>query len=203
MDLAKLISIDECETMEIRKVPLADIISQHRARWVVKTSIGDFLLRRIRHIELEKITLTLLLEVPEYKAIIQEAIQLKDLEKFERGLDDTQILRYIEIGEWLEPYHKRYLVPCFVEPKITSVDEVDALLEALNDEEREYLFQLLSQLGRPDLDNPVSLNGIGIAKEFNIPIAKDLDMENMTAQQATALGQACDEKVRLMKSITV
>jgi hypothetical protein len=203
MEIAKLISADECETMDIRRVPLSDILTQHRARWVVKTSIGDFLLRRIRHTELEKITLDLLFDVPEYKSNINEAITLKDLEKFEKGLDETQMLRYLEIGKWLEPYHKRYLVPCIVEPKVTSVDEVDALLEALDDTERNYLYGVLSQLGSPNIDDKVSLTGISIAQEFHIPLAKDLDMENMTAQQATALGQACDEKVRIINGIKV
>jgi len=182
------------------KVPLRDIVTQHRKRWVLHTHIGDIVLKRISKLDLEAITIDLITNVPGYHELITEAAKYSFLSKLDDGIDAEGMTRYFEVCKKLSVHNARYQLACFVDPIPEDADTLLALCEALNDDEYSQLSMLLELLANPN-PGDVNVSGIMLAQEYNVPLTDDLTLENMTAQQESAFRQASERVAKDIKGM--
>lgn len=182
VEITKLNQTPECG---IRRVPLADLLKQHRTRYLVHTSVGDVIMRHITYMDTEQTVLEIADAIPEYLKLVREGEMLRDISKFDKGLDAMQMARLIEIGQVLEPFAKRFALRCFVDPILNTVEELDALLSVLNSDERDAILALMSKLSSSS-DGKADLNVVMALKEMGITLPHDLTIESITSEQAAA-----------------
>lgn len=171
----------------MRRIALGPLLEQHRKRWLLKTSAGDVLLKRITALEAEAVTVEAM-EDPDFLGMVERAHELGAKAKAS-GLDGEDLREYLDLGQRLAPYAKRIALKCIADPVIRNDEEYTALLNALSVQERRDLEALLSQLSRTDLDGEVATSALVLSEKYGIPLASDLTAENMTAQQSAALSQ--------------
>ena len=113
---------------------------------------------------------------------------------------DTAHLEKIEnCGRLLRDQQRLFSMACFAEPVFKDLEEYDAFLTALNSEEVEKLYALLGELTSVRSATASCEILLTIAKEYGIPISKDLTLENMTAEQADILVNSLEKKGELIK----
>jgi hypothetical protein len=169
----------------IRRVPLSEILRQHRVRYLLHTSIGDIVMRHITYLDTEETVFAIGEAVNGYLELVKEYDMLMDISKFDAGLNETQMARLIEIDNLLEPYAKLFCLKCFVEPTLVTVEELDAILSNVKTEERDVVLKLMGALsnssgGEANVDVAVILQSIGVG------LPEDLTIETITAEQASA-----------------
>lgn len=184
--MSDLIEIDASDDPCLRRISIASLLKQHRKRWVLKTSIGDVVLKRITALEAEEATVNALNSDPDFAGMVERAHELGLLAAAD-NMTGEQLLEYETIGKRLEPHAMRMGLYCIVDPKVSSVEEFDALLSALPDDERGELKAVIGQLSSTDIQGEVASSALMVSREYNIPIANDLTIENMTAQQSAVL----------------
>ncbi|HOO04517.1 MAG TPA: hypothetical protein PLJ11_07350 [Methanomassiliicoccales archaeon] len=172
---------------DMRRIALAPLLEQHRKRWMLRTCAGDVLLKRITALEAEQVTLDAMAD-PDFVGMVERAHVLS-AKAAGPGLEGDELREYLEVGARLAPFAKRIALKCIVSPEVRSDEEYDVLLNALSTDERRALEDLLRQLSRTDLDGEVTTSALALSEKYGIPLAPDLTVENMTAQQSAALSQ--------------
>lgn len=142
-------------------------------------------MRHITYMDTEQTVLEIADAIPEYLKLVREGEMLRDISKFDKGLDAMQMARLIEIGQVLEPFAKRFALRCFVDPILNTVEELDALLSVLNSDERDAILALMSKLSSSS-DGKADLNVVMALKEMGITLPHDLTIESITSEQAAA-----------------
>lgn len=169
----------------IRRVPLSEILRQHRVRYLLHTSIGDIVMRHITYLDTEETVFAIGERIKGYLELVKEYEMLMDISKFETGLNETQMSRLIYIGKQLEPYAKLFCLKTFEEPMLSSVEELDAILSSVKTDERDVILKLMGILsnssgGEANVEVAVLLQNLGVG------LPKDLTIETITSEQASA-----------------
>lgn len=142
-------------------------------------------------------------EHPECAKIQDEARELWRIRDKGGKLDAAQQERLEQLSAQLVPYSDEYAARCFVthdedDKEILLLggaqDLSDLLFEIRNPKETQELLTLLAILANPSPDGTIDTVGLMLAKAFHIPLADDLTVENMTAQQAVALFAALTDR---------
>lgn len=171
-----------------KRVPLADLAAQHRKRYLFRSSIGDIILKKLGRLELEMRIIEMGERFDEYARLMSEGEPY--WREYQAGRCDAETLAKInEIGMKVRPYTWELTFPIFVEPKITSMEELDALLSAMTAKEQGELLELVTRLARVR-EEPIDGGVLTVAQEFRIPLASDLTVENMTNEQYNLLQDA-------------
>jgi hypothetical protein len=198
--MSGLIEIDANDDLDIKRISLASLLKQHRKRWIFKTSIGDIVLKRITALEAEEATVNALNSDPDFAGMVERAHDIGTIAQKD-GMDGELLKEYVALGKLLEPHAMRMGLYCIVEPKMSSIEEFDALLSALQKDEAGELKAVIGQLSSTDLNGEVSSSALTISKEYGIPLANDLTVENMTAQQSAVLSGQIEKENAQLKSI--
>lgn len=172
---------------DMRRIALAPLLEQHRKRWMLRTCAGDVLLKRITALEAEQVTLDAMID-PDFVGMVERAHVLS-VKAAAQGLEGDELQEYLDVGNRLAPFAQRIALKCIVSPSVGNEEEYLTLLNALTVEERRGLEDLLRQLSRTDVDGEVTTSALVLAEKYGIPLANDLTVENMTAQQSAALSQ--------------
>jgi len=130
----------------LKKVSLKEILEQHEKTYKLSTKIGDFILKQITYLDLEDFVIRQMLENKEYRDLMSEANILYELKKV-RELNGEEIKKLSEIGEKTKKVSKEISLPCFVDPKLNTVNELNAILSKLDNEDRGKLLNAL-EIGR-------------------------------------------------------
>lgn len=181
---------------EYRRIALKDILDQHRRRWLLKTSIGDIVLKKLGQLDSEKIGITLIEKHPEYVALVREYTSLKEIASMRNGLNADGIEKMREIGKKLAPFNHYFTIACFVDPALSTPEEFDALISALQPAEVEQLYKVLNILTSGTPDGDVTDIGLALSKVYGIKLSDDLTIENLTAEQASVLMAPINEAVK-------
>jgi hypothetical protein len=170
-----------------KKVPMAEILALHRARWDFVSSLGTIRLKRLTLLDQEATIIKLERGHPEYFALQKEASELWHLADKGVHLNPEQQEQLNGMVEKLQPFAHEFSVGCFEEPKLKDGSELGDLLFELPPKEREELLGALAMLANPSPDGKVETVSLMLAKEFGLKLTEDMTVENMTAQTATAL----------------
>lgn len=179
---------------DISPVPLAEFLEDHRKRWVMRTSVGDLVLKRISYLDLERAMMDAERNYPGYEMRSRRATQLFAVAKA-GGLPDADMDELNQLGVELSAPAKMFTLKCFVLPEVHSLEEFDALLSRLGKEERDALQLLLAELSSPSFgDRPLSPM-LALAQRFGIKLPDDLSVEAVTAGQASLLTKALEKSM--------
>ncbi len=169
----------------LRRVPMGEVRMQHRKRYLVRTSAYDIILKRILEDDIERIIFGTLNDMPEYLELSKRYIHLKKMAAG-LGLTSNEMEELNALEEKMLPVGRQLEMACFVDPKLESEEDYDALRNALSFADRQELGKVLEDLTNPSVGAAVS-KGLAVAHKYGIPLPEDLTLENMTAQQADAL----------------
>lgn len=174
----------------LKKVPMKDLLEQHRKRFVCQTSVGDIVLKKLTHCAMEEVVIKLTKDDPKYLSIAQRGrhIWQKFRDKTELTEDEAKLLEEYHVK--LAPFAKHYALACIEEPEVKTLEDYDALMSSLTTEEKAQLQELLLQMINPVPKGEISPVVTVMNKDYGIPLTDDLTMENMTAEQVQALLEA-------------
>jgi hypothetical protein len=177
---------------DISPVPLSEFLEDHRKRWVMRTSVGDVVLKRISYLDLERAIMEAEKAYPGYERKSKRAVQLWAVAKA-GGLPDVDMGELNDLSMELSAPAKLFSLHCFVLPEIHTLEEFDALLSRLGREERDALQMLLAELSSPSFGERPLSPMLALAQRFGIKLPDDLNVEVVTAGQAAALTKALEK----------
>jgi len=171
-------------------IDLTTLVTQHRAVWPLETSIGTITLKYLRRTDADAIRNAWMGESEDNMAIALRVDQLKQIAEFPDGLDAAKATEFLELVVKMQPVFDRFAMGCFVEPQPTTVEELEALFAALTPSEEEMLSAALVKLTAPLPVHLINYSMAMLVKEYGLPLANDLTVENLTEQQAQYLEEA-------------
>jgi hypothetical protein len=184
---------------DFKPVCMDDYIKSYKKRWAFRTSIGDVVLKKLTQLDRDRILTVFFEEKPELIEVLKQAEQLRNFERRGIPLDAAHIEKMESCGKLLRDQQRLFSMACFENPKFVSLEDYDAFLTALDAEEVTKLYVLLSELTSVRSATASCEILLTIAKEYGIPLSKDLTIENMTAEQADILVNTLEKKGELMK----
>ncbi len=183
---------DIAEMPSINAKPIEEILAQHRVRYVLRTHAhGDIVLKHISKRMKMHLDVIRAFRYPNVHELDMEAaivfpIALAD------GADDNAIERANTIAVQLQPTMDLYALGCIEFPFLTTVDDLDAFWQALDDVEQEALRQMLTVLTK--WDYPVDYSALEIAERFHVEMVSVENIRNPTYEQHLALHAVIDQE---------
>lgn len=182
----------------IRPVKIEDILRQHRTRIVLHTTQGTVVLKHISKRMKEHIDVIRRIRYPDAWRLEQEARIAYPLALAE-GADQSAIDNAMRIAEDLKPTEDCYLLGCIEYPFLTTMDDLDAFIQSLTDEEQEALRQLHTHLVA--WNTPVDYSALEIAERFHASIIPIEAITEPTYQQFVALHNVIEQERRQTEAL--
>lgn len=114
--LADLIEYDTVVPWKsIKRVPLERLRKQHAKRWKLSTSLGEVVLKKLSQLDLDRISIELVTERPEYLEIIDRVKTLKEFADGGVPLNPEHIDELNSLGQKLIPFQRQFSRACFVD----------------------------------------------------------------------------------------
>jgi len=204
---------------DFKPVSMDDYIEQNETRWAFRTSIGDVVLKKLSQMDRDRINVAFFEERPDLVVILTEAQRLREFQRKGIPLDAEHEKKLESSAKLLRPLQVLFSMACFVKykfdesgailldeegrpkefPMFETLRVYDAFLTALNAEEVDRVYTLLTELTSIRSATASCEILLLIAKEYGIPISKNLTLKNMTAEQADILVNTLEKKGELMK----
>jgi len=189
---------------KIRPVLIEDILKQHRERIVLETSVGTIVFKHITRRMKERIDVIRRIRYPQAFELEQEFRVVAPMAQAE-GADENAVARAVQLAVELQHTMDCYLLGCIEHPFLTTMDDLDALLESLKDDEREAVRQIHTLLTA--WNQPVDYSMLEVSERFHIPIIDRAVIEEPTYQQFLALHSIIEQEHKatedLYKSLEV
>lgn len=189
--------------LELKDTPInmAEITRQHTAVYVIKTTIGRIKLKHLGKMRSDHITREIAVEDPKYLDMMREFDYLIKISQYPEGLNNEQLQKAKEFTNYMTAYTDRYVKEIYVEPKLDTVEELNALLDSLTAEEYSKMEQLHVLLTSPQPPSEVEKGMALMCKHFNLPLSKDLTGDNMTVAQFQILNEALKDETTEAREI--
>ena len=184
---------------DFKPVSMDDYIKSFRKRWCFRTSIGDVILKKLGQLDRDRILVEFYDAHPELVEVLKEVDRLREFHRRGIPLDAEHQMKMESCAKQISAQARLFSMACFEIPKFEDLEEYDAFLTALDSDEVTKLYILLSELTSARSATASCEVLLTIAKEYGIPISKDLTLENMTAEQADILVNTLEKKGELMK----
>lgn len=175
----------------VTKVPIEEILDQHRYRYVLETSQGTIVMKHISKKMKLHIDRIRYVRYPGAYLLEQEARIVYPIVMAGNPEDDT-VQRANEIASQLVPTLDLYALGVIEYPFLTTPDDLDALLDAMTDEEREAVRQMLTVLTA--WGKPVDYSQLEIAERFHLNMVKPEHVSDPTYQQYLALYNVIEQE---------
>jgi hypothetical protein len=240
LDYSRLIEYEAGEVPRGKRIPLQTLLKQSRQRWYFDTSVGRVYLKRITQLDMDRISIEVVEEHPEFVDIVRRLTAIAEIERAGGPIGVETKEEALALGKQLYPLTNQFSRACFVTyvcercagkgkiswappgggmamvdcPKCRSTgegtrevvqfntsEEYDAFISALKPEEVEALYPILADLSSARLPGEVAGMGVVLAKEFDIPLTKDIAIDTMTAQQGTALSDLLERKMEAIRNM--
>lgn len=183
---------------KVQPVKIEDILSQHRTRYVLQTSVGSIVLKHITRRMKDRIDVIRRIRYPNAYELEQEFRVVAPMAQAE-GADSDAVQRAVQLAIELQPTMDCYLLGCIEYPFLTTMDDVDALLESLTDEEREAVRQIHGML--TSWNQPVDFSMLEVAERFHVRIVEREHIEDPTYQQYLALHSVIEQEHRASEEL--
>jgi hypothetical protein len=190
-----------------KRVPYGDLLARLRKRWYVDTSLGRVFFKRLSQLDRDRIYVEYANAHPEFADMVQDAEILKEFVSKGVPLDKPHLEKLATLNRMLIPVQKLQAATCILDidergnekPAFGSMEEYDAFLSALQPPEVDMIYSLLNEMVSTTPITEESHVMLALAKEYNIPLAKDLTLENMTAEIADALVENAEAQSEAMR----
>lgn len=162
------------------KTSVADILKQHRKRFVLHTSQGDVVVKYLTYRSRQAIDVVRYAKWPELYDWEDEFRELAPLAELPHSDADT-IGRTMELVQLIKPTLDIYALACLVSPELDSVEDLDTFLGMLDAEESEALQSILMlATSRP---GDVDMSYLELAQRYNVQVIDRELLDELTAQQ--------------------
>lgn len=164
--------------------PIEEVLRQHRKRYVMHTSRGDIHLKHLTRtaaVRMDRLRQRMWPEIPYWQdelSVIRPIIEAG-------GADEEMMARGVELMEKLLPTVDMYAIACITNIRLTSVEDLEALMEALTPVEAEALRQLLAVCTAHA--GPCDTGYLEVARAFGVEVITPELMDNMTREQYETL----------------
>ena len=179
---------DDEEMRSMKKIPLLDYLTAFRKEYAFTTKAGSVIMRKLSFLELERITMHLTATDAHYAEVKSRYAEFVGLLGANVKLNKEQSDAFALLFAELRAYEPHFYLPCLVEPSVKTLEEFNALLTAMDKQEKRDFFLALQSLACQTVDEgAIAHTGLRIAERFSIPLAKGLTMENMPADLGVKL----------------
>ncbi len=191
-----LIEVSEPEAYVAgNRVPFGELLKRFQKRWYVDTSLGRVFFKRLSQLDRDRIYVEYANNNPEFPQMVQDAEILREFQSKGVPLDKPHMEKLERLNRMLIPIQKLQAATCVLDidergkekPAFASMEVYDAFLSALQPAEVDAIYAILRDMTSTAPITEDSHTMLALAKEYNIPIAKDLTLENMPAEIADAL----------------
>ena len=183
--------------LELKTSPIevSSLMDQHRKVYAFPTTVGLIKLKHLPKKDHDRITARLASMDPNWANKAQRLAFLADKERLSmKPLSANEMKEFYGLLDWAAEYTDQYVLPCYVEPKMNTSQELEALLDSLHVEEVEKLEKIHLLLTKPQAVQDRDKAMISLCKAFQIPLAIDLAGENMTVAQFSALYDTANQE---------
>jgi len=195
-------------------VSAKEILSQHRKQYAIPTSRGYIVVKKVTKLDADDAAVRMMRD-PEYVKIVgnfkplyekmkrnEDRLKRNEPPAEEDMLSAEEMAALQELGEKMTPYMRPLMLCAIVKPEwIKTVKDLDALLSELAPAEADALYAKLTELSTPDTDKRVAGSILDIAKRFGINLPQDLNVENMTIDQATVFQNNLIDEANAVKTV--
>jgi hypothetical protein len=186
------------ELPPVTKVPIEEILEQHRYRYVLETSKGTVVMKHIskrmkQHIDRIRYT-----RYPQAYMLEQEADIVYPL-YVAGNKEENVVKRAEEIASQLAPTLDLYALGIIEFPFLTTPEDLEGFLDALTADEREAIRQMLTVLTA--WNRPVDFSQLEIAERFHLQMIREEHIKDPTYQQYRALYAVIEQEHEAMSRL--
>jgi hypothetical protein len=192
MEEVEEIGIGDVEDMGI---DIGKITELHHATFELDTPIGKIVLKPLAEVTFQEIMLETMATYPEYMGIVKRMSYLEDKSKYPDGLTAAEQVERVRLYRRASGWARFFEIECFVEPKLETVEQLEALSSEIGAEWVEVQ-AYLNVLCDPMPAGEMHIKLAEVALKYGVDLASDLTAENITVQQAGALRAADERKAR-------
>jgi len=182
----------------VTKVPIEEILEQHRYRYVLQTSKGTVVMKHLSKRMKLHIDRIRYLRFPQAYVLEQEAEIVYPLVMAGNAEEDT-VQRANEIAAQLAPTMDLYMLGIIEYPFLTTPEDFYGFLEELTEEETEALRQM--QIMLTAWNRPVDYSQLEIAERFHIQKVRPEHIDDPTYQQYRALYSVIEQEHEAVKGL--
>jgi len=195
------ISIQSDSIEDRNPVTLDDIIQAQDDRLIIAITWQDkpsyIELRRIRYLEYLKIRGELM-AIPEFKNASDEIADIVKITDFNPDYKPTkeQTDRLSVLDDMTKQYTTRFYLPCFVNPKITTVEQYDKFISQLDAADRQRIEVACPQMADFASMGDFQVEFIQMCKDIGIELPKELQADKITAKAMNTIIESYNKKVK-------
>ena len=178
-----------------KRVPFGELTKRYNTKWYIDTSLGRVFFKRLSQLDRDALYVQYATEHPEFAQMVQDAEILREFQEKGVPLDKAHTDKLANLNRMLIPVQKLQASRCVLDidesgkwrSAFASMDEYDAFLSALQPGEVDMVYAILRDMTSTAPITEESHTLLALAKEYNIPIAEGLTLDNMSAEIADAL----------------
>ena len=190
-------TVDDMPT--VRGIPIGEILKQHKVRYIFNTKkCGDIVLKHMSKRMFDRLEMIRAFRYPKSYEIQAELEIIMPLAMAE-GAEDDVIERANTLALELKPATDLYMLGCIEFPFITTLEELDLILQALEPEEYEAICQMLILL--TDWTYAINYSDLEIAERFKVPMIDADLIKNITYEQHRALYAVIEQEQKEIKKL--
>jgi len=178
-----------------KRVPFADLANRFDKIWYRDLSLGRVFFRHLGQLGRDEANLEYALEHPEFAQMVQDADILREFQSKGIPLDKPHLEKLEKLNRALIPVQKLHASKCIIDideggkehKAFPNMRAYDAFLSSLQPSEVDTVYAILREMTSLAPITEESHTLIALAKEYHIPLAEGLTVENMSAEIADAL----------------
>lgn len=178
-----------------KRVPYGTLASRFRKRWFLDTSLGRVFFRRLGQLGRDEANMEYALAHPEFEQLVLDAEILREFVSKGIPLDKPHTEKLAALNRAMIPMQKLQASKCIIDideagrehKAFESMEDYDAFLSSLQPSEVDTVYAILREMTSTEPITEESHVMLALAKEYGIPIAEGLTLENMSAEIADAL----------------
>jgi len=183
---------------EFDEIDIGEITKLHMARFTLNTKRGPIVLRALSRKMFNLIGQELMLSDPVYAELIGELLYLRDIKEHDarmkdsKGLKEKDAKRLAHLTRKVSEWSDWFGIECFVRPKLTHPDQLEALSCELEGDDWKQLDEMLVALTNPLPPSDVNATIGEICVRYGVQMADGITAENITVQQTAVMDDAMD-----------
>ena len=178
-----------------KRISFADLAKRYDTVWYIDTSLGRVFFRKLGQLARDEANLEYAIAHPEFVQMVQDAEILREFQSKGVPLDKPHLDKLEKLNRDLIPVQKVYASKCIVDIDEAGVEHkafpdmkaYDAFLSSLQPDEVDAVYAILRDMTSPAPITEESHTMLLLAKEYGVPLAEGLTLENMSAEIADAL----------------
>lgn len=174
---------------------IVEMTRAHDATYKFVCELGTFKLKALSRFKFDEIAKEKLMEDPNWVFLIKELDYYNEVLAHPKGkLKADEAARMAELTRATDEWGLWFQIECFVEPKLTHPDQLEAMSSEMDPEEWEQLAMMLMVLSNPKKASERERALAKISVKYNLPMSDGLTADNITVQQTALLDEIIEDE---------